>query len=416
MQIIADLHIHSRFSRACSKAITLESIAKTCEQKGIDLVATGDFTHPTWFSEIKSKLMEVAPGVYQLKDKSSPTKFLLATELSCIYSQGGKTRRLHICVWAPSISVVEKFNAVLGKVGKLQSDGRPILGMSAKRLLEISLSVDENILNIPAHIWTPWFAMFGSKSGFDSIEECYEELSPNIYAVETGLSSDPAMNWRVKNLDKVTLVSNSDAHSVNNIGREANIFDLIEVSYPQIFSLLKNHETKKFIKTLEFFPEEGMYHFDGHRSCGVSLKPAQSKKYKNICPKCGKPLVIGVLNRVEELASRPENFLDPARVPYQSVIPLKEILANFFATGDESKRVNEEYTRLISQGKSEFNILLKLAKKELEAFMPEQLAEGIIRVREGRVELIPGFDGQYGKVKIFAEEEKIKSRKQAQLF
>ena len=308
---IIDLHIHSKYSRACSPELELPKIALACQRKGIDIVATGDFTHPGWFGHIKENLEEVNDGIYELKEKMAKrTKFILSTEISCIYRHKDKCRRLHLVILAPNIQSVEKFNAELEKRGvNLKSDGRPIMGLSAKEILKIMLSVDKRMMMIPAHAWTPWFAVFGSKSGYDSLEECFEELTLHIRAIETGLSSDPTMNHRLSALDNITLVSNSDAHSLDNIGREANVFAFEkenEITFQEIKKIIETGDRQKFLYTIEFYPEEGMYHFDGHRSCDICLSPQQTKKEKNICPKCKKQLTIGVLHRVDDLADREE--------------------------------------------------------------------------------------------------------------
>ena len=417
MPYICDLHPHSKYARACSKDLTLENIDKWCRIKGINIVGTGDFCHPAWFKDIEKKLEEAYPGLYKLKGSNTGTLFMLTNEISCIYSQGGKTRRLHICVWAPNLEFVKKLNKELTDRGcKLASDGRPIIGMSAKELLKICLEINENHLTVPAHAWTPWFAIFGSKSGFDSIEECYEELSPYVYAIETGLSSDPPMNWRLSNLDKVVLVSNSDAHSLQNLGREANVFDLDKPSFEEIYELIRDKDKGKFLFTIEFFPEEGMYHFDGHRDCDVSFAPVETKKHKNICPKCKKPLTIGVLNRVDNLSDRKLETVDKNKfIPYESLIPLSEIIAECFSVGKNSKKVQAEYFNLTTAGKNEFNVLLNLEIEELKKITLPKIAEAIKRVREGRVDLTPGFDGRYGKIRIFSEAEQD-NNSQASLF
>ncbi len=438
MQIIADLHIHSKYSRACSPGLVLEKIDETCRTKGVNLVGTGDFTHPLWFKEMKSKLVEMEKGLYIIngkrkneneknnlpfpllsKEGTSATRFVCSAEISCIYSKGEKSRRLHVVILAPNLATVEKINLALGKIGNLKSDGRPILGLDAKELARMVLEIDEGCMIIPAHIWTPWFAMFGSKSGFDSIEECFEELTPKIFAIETGLSSDPQMNWRVKNLDSVSIISNSDAHSLPNIGREANIFkiDENELSYNKICEIIKNKDPKSFLKTIEFYPEEGMYHVDGHRLCNFSCSTAESKKIKNICPVCKKPLVIGVMNRVEELAEnkRNENYIDKNRVPYKKLIELDKIIAEALQIKSRnSKQVQENYKNLIDVFENEFEILLNTPEKELKKITEPIITEGILRVRNGKVFIKPGFDGQYGEIKIFEETER--KNYQSQLF
>ena len=446
MRIIADLHIHSRFSRACSRDLVLEKINETCRVKGVNVVGTGDFTHPEWFREMKEKLVEKESGLYVLKNfqdtknnfspcgrcptgtqknsksqisNSKQTRFLCSAEIACIYSKGGKCRRLHILVLAPSLEVVEKINLALSKLGNLKADGRPILGLDAKKLAEIILAIDERCMIIPAHIWTPWFALFGSKSGFDSIEECFEELSDKIYAIETGLSSDPQMNWRVKNLDRMSIISNSDAHSLPNMGREANVFEIDEdkISYDEICRIIQGKNPQAFMRTIEFYPEEGMYHYDGHRVCGVSFLPSESKRNKNICPQCKKPLTIGVLNRVEELAngSRGEEYVDKSRVPFIKLVELDKIIAECLGIKSRSsRRVKMEYDNLIKNFGSEFNILLDVETKKISEKGLFKIAEAIWRVREGRLIIKPGFDGQYGEIKIFSEREIFE--KQAGLF
>lgn len=413
MKQIIDLHIHSKYARATSKYFELAEIAKWSAIKGVDIVACGDFTHPAWFKELKNNLVEVNnSGLYNLRDSQTKVKFILATEIACIYRQNDKTRRVHLCILMPSLEAVEKFNQVLTSYGaKLASDGRPILGMSAKRVLELMLQVDERALMIPAHIWTPWFAVFGSKSGFDSLTECFEDLTPHIKVVETGLSSDPQMNWQLSQLNDITLVSNSDAHSGPNIGREANVLDLAEISYDEIVNILKNKDKKKFLYTIEFFPENGMYHFDGHRACAFSCAPAETKKLKNICPKCHKALTIGVANRVESLADLKIDQLDLSQhIPYKSIMPLPDLIADYFGTTSASKKVQSIFLDIIQKAGNEFRVLLDLDLTELQKLMPENLAQGIIKMRANQVQLIPGFDGQYGKVEIFSDKEQLKAK------
>lgn len=408
MRQIADLHIHSKYSRACSQDLTLEKIDEWCQIKGIDIVATGDFTHPAWFNEIKNKLESLGTGLFKLKNDSKGTKFILGTEISCIYKQGDKCRRIHINIFFPEISDVEKFNEYLEKGGyNLKSDGRPILGMSAIELIKIILNINKKALIIPAHAWTPWFSIFGSKSGFDSIEECFGEYTKNIFAIETGLSSDPPMNWRLSALDKITLVSNSDAHSLPNLGREANVFDFSESTYEEIYNVLKNQDKKKFLYTIEFHPEEGKYHVDGHAACKISLEPKETKKNKGLCPICKKPLTIGVLHRVDDLADREVGELDN-HIPFKNIVPLSEIIAEAFDVGKNSKKVQEEYFNMIKKGKNELVILLDLSIEELKKIGQGEVVEGIKRVREGKLFVEPGYDGIYGIVKIFNGKERKK--------
>jgi uncharacterized protein (TIGR00375 family) len=410
MMFIADFHIHSKYSRAVSPSMNLDNLDSWARIKGIKIMGTGDFTHPTWFEEIKTKLEPAEPGLLKLRGVESPTKFILTSEISCIYSKGGKVRKVHIIIFAPSIETVDKINTKLKTIGNLHSDGRPILGLDAKELVKIVLDIDKDCLVVPAHMWTPWFSVFGSKSGFDSMEECFEDYTKYIYAGETGLSSDPAMNWRVSGLDNITLISNSDSHSLPKIGREVNVFDA-ELSYYEIAEILKTKDKTKFLYTVEFFPEEGKYHYDGHKDCKISLSPAESKKYKNICPKCKRPLVIGVLNRVEELADRPEGFKPKNAIPYKSLIPLNEIIAETIGVSVASKKVIAQYNDLIKTVGNEFKILLESSKKEIEAASLPEIAEAVIRTREGKVLVEPGYDGVYGKIKIFSDEERLRPGK-----
>jgi len=411
MKIIADFHIHSKYSRAVSRDMTLENLDVWARKKGIQVMGTGDFTHPGWFSEIKTKLEPVEPGLYRLKDDvrhsvldKGETRFILTVEISSIYSKGGKVRRVHNLIFAPSVEVAEKINTTLSLIGNLKSDGRPILGLDSKKLLEIILKVDPRSVLIPAHAWTPWFSIFGSMSGFDSVEECFEEFSSHIFAVETGLSSDPAMNWRLSKLDKIALISNSDSHSPQKIGREVNIFDC-ELSYDGIIGAVKSRDPKKFISTIEFFPEEGKYHYDGHRLCGISMPPEETKKINGICPKCRKPLIIGVMNRVDKLADRKIGEGGENKIPFRNLIPLNEIIADVLGVGVASMAVKREYEKIIDIVGNEFKALIDASCDELKKASSEAIASGIIAAREGRVELIPGYDGEYGKIKIIKKTE-----------
>ncbi len=406
MRIISDLHIHSRFSRACSKDLTIPNIAKACERKGIDFVGTGDALHPIWRKEIADSLVE-REGAYYLADGSSKTAFCLTTEVSCIYKKGDKTRRLHHVIVFPDLQALEKVANKLTDDGyNLKSDGRPIMGLDSQKLLNILLEIDERILLIPAHAWTPWFAIFGSKSGFDSMEECFGEDSKYVYAIETGLSSDPPMNWRISALDRLFLVSNSDAHSCDNLGREANVFEMEKPSFAELRRILVEHDAPKFIETLEFFPEEGKYHVDGHADCKFWCEPEKSRKLGNKCPNCGKPLTIGVLSRVQDLADRPVSPERPAKsAPFRSIIPLRELIANCLGVGKASKKVKEEYDRLISNA-SEFSILLDLDEGRLKSFTRSDIAEGIVRMRNREVEISPGYDGIFGQVRVCSDKKK----------
>jgi uncharacterized protein (TIGR00375 family) len=399
--IIADFHVHSAYSRATSRDMHLKTIARWAGLKGIGLIGTGDFTHPAYFEEIRTELEETGQGFLKLKEADSPpVHFILTAETSHIYTQAGKGRRVHMMIFAPSLRTVEKIDLHLGRIGNVTSDGRPIFGFSAKDLVKIILDIDPECLVVPAHAWTPWFSVFGSHSGFDSLEECFEEETPHIRAIETGLSSDPAMNWRWSALDRLSLISNSDAHSPAKIGREANIFDC-PPTYKDIISAIRNKDPRCFQATIEFFPEEGKYHFDGHRNCGVVYAPGRTREANYLCPECGKPLVVGVMHRVETLADRPEGFKPEGAIPCFHLVPLEEILAEVYQVGVQSKRIRKEYMRLVERGGSEFRILLDLSEKELSAFMESRIVEGILRVRGGLVGIRPGYDGVYGQVDIF---------------
>jgi len=419
MRIIADLHIHSKYSRACSKELTLPNIDLWCQYKGINLVVTSDFTHPEWLKHIKSSLEPIGNGLFKLKSNlrtrrsdsqiassgTRDTQFILGTEVSCIYKQGDKCRRIHLNIYFPEIKNVEEFNQTLGKAGcNLKSDGRPILGLSAIQIAEIVFNINAKAIIIPAHAWTPWFSIFGSKSGFDSIEECFDIYTPYIYAIETGLSSDPAMNWRLSALDNILLVSNSDAHSLPNLGREANVFEWEQPSYDEFYNTLKNRDKAKFKYTIEFYPEEGKYHFDGHAKCGISMEPEETKRNKGICPKCKKPLILGVSYRVSELADRKSNIAKD-KIPYKSLVPLQEIIAESFNVGKGSKRVQDEYFSMIKKGGSEFEILLDKEMDELKEITEPEVVEAVKRVRAGKLHIEPGYDGIYGKVRIYKNDE-----------
>ena len=344
--------------------------------------------------------------------------FMLATEISCIYKKGGRARRVHHCILAPDFAAVDKIVASLEGMGKnLKSDGRPILGLDSKDLLKLVLDASPKCMLIPAHAWTPWFAIFGSESGFDSLQECFDELTPHIHAIETGLSSDPPMNWQLSALDKITLVSNSDAHSPDNLAREANVFEISEqdLSYNEITRIIREKDLKKFLYTIEFFPEEGKYHIDGHRACGVRMMPEETKKNKGLCPKCKKPVTVGVLARVAAIADRPPGFKPKNLIPYKSIVPLREIIAEALDMGKTSKAVAAKYEQLLNKLGSEFNILLDVPIPEIRALHPD-IAEAVSRVRASRLQIHPGYDGEYGTVKIWSDEERKKLNDQGRLF
>jgi uncharacterized protein (TIGR00375 family) len=416
MRFIADFHLHSKFSRATSREMGVETLARWAKKKGIDLLGTGDFTHPTYFAELRSKLEPTGNGLFQLKKGDQGVQYILTTEVSNIYSQNGKVRRIHNLIFAPSFEVVEVIRSKLGNLGKLSSDGRPIFSFTAKELVKMILDISSDCLIIPAHAWTPWFSIFGANSGFDSIEECFGEMSPYIHAIETGLSSDPEMNWRLSSLDGITLLSNSDAHSPNRLGREANAFDC-ELDYKEIIETIRKKDRKKLLFTIEFFPEEGKYHYDGHRQCGVIFSPSQTKASQYLCPNCHKKLTVGVMHRVEELSDRPEGFIPKNAIPYIHLIPLEEIIAEAIGVRVGTKAVEAEYERLTERGGSEFQILLDATPGELASYVPPKILEGIVRVRQEKVSIVPGHDGVYGKITLFPErKEGEESKEQLKLF
>jgi len=393
MKIIADLQVHSRFSRATSKQLNLENLEKYAKIKGLNLLGTGDISHPEWLKEIKNELIEDDSGI--LKSKSG-FNFVLQGEISNIYTQDGKARRIHNLILAKNIDIAEQIQEALKKKGRIDYDGRPIFGFDCVDLVEMMKNIDEKIEIIPAHAWTPWYSLFGSMSGFDSVEECFKDQSKHIYAIETGLSSDPAMNWRLSQLDKYTLVSNSDAHSFWpwRLGREANVFD-IDLSYDNIIQAIRSK--KGFLYTIETPPSYGKYHVDGHRACNVCLEPAESSKNKNICPKCKRPLTIGVLNRVEQLADRDEGYKPKGLIPFKSLIPLSEILSALFNSSVATKKIWQEYYNLVNNFNSELEILLESKKEDLIKICDEKIADAILKMREGKVKIKPGYDGVYGQ-------------------
>jgi uncharacterized protein (TIGR00375 family) len=416
MRVITDFHLHSKYSRACSKELTIPNIAKACERKGIQFVGTSDFTHPAWRAEIGRELEEVGRGAFALKDKSSSTTFLLSTEISCIYKRNGKVRRVHHLILMPSLAAVDRLIKTLTDRGcNVKSDGRPIVGIDSEELLKMVLDADERAVLIPAHAWTPWFAVFGSQSGFDSLEECFGEMTKYVTAIETGLSSDPKMNWRLKQLDHIFLVSNSDAHSLDKLGREANVFEMDEPNYDELRRILVEHDASKFLETIEFFPEEGKYHVDGHRLCRFSCEPSETKKMKGICPKCGKPLTIGVLHRIDALADRSADERPNGAVPFRSIVPLPELVAEAIGVGPTSKKLKAEMENLIADGRSEFGVLLDEPLAELSRVAQPDVVEAIRRMRAGEVSVRPGYDGEYGVVSVMGGKAERLKRQQTML-
>jgi uncharacterized protein (TIGR00375 family) len=422
MSFLADLHIHSRYSRATSKDMSPEGIGKWAQLKGIRVIGTGDFTHPQWIRELEEKLEPTGNGLYTLKKEfpaegvpyscKADVSFLLSAEISCIYSKGGRTRKVHALVLAPDFDATRRINAALARIGNLSSDGRPILGLDAKALLRIVLDASPDALFIPAHVWTPHFSVFGSASGFDTLEECFEELTPHIHAIETGLSSDPPMNWRLSALDGLTLISNSDAHSPSKIGREATIFET-EIAYGPMRDALLTR--KGFLGTVEFFPEEGKYHFDGHKACGVSLSPAETRQRNEICPLCLKKVTIGVMNRVGKLADREEGYRPEGAPIFHSLIPLQELVAETLKVGASSKKVAKAYQALLEQLGNEHTILMNSPLDDIERAGSPLLREAVARMRAGNVRIVPGYDGEYGKVRTFVDTERNEAKWQMQL-
>ena len=401
MRLIADLHIHSRYSRATSPSIDLPTLTRFARMKGVDILGTGDFTHPEWFKILKERLAPEGNGLYL----HSGVHYMLTTEISAIWSHEGRVRKVHLLILAPSLDDVSRINRELAPLGNLAADGRPTFGAAAERLLDAIYNASPEAEVIPAHAWTPWFSVFGSRSGFDSLEECFGRYTERIFALETGLSSDPPMNWRLSALDRISLVSNSDAHSPANIGREATIFELPEPSYEGIIAAMKGVGPGRLVGTIEFFPQEGKYHYDGHRACGVVMPPAEAIESGNRCPVCGKPLTIGVMHRVEELADRPPGFSPPGRPPFHSLVPLPEIIAQALETGVKTKGVTREYERMIRRFGSEFRILLDLPEEDLRKATPPRIREGIMKVRQGELSIEPGYDGVYGKITIPLSED-----------
>lgn len=430
MRIIADLQIHSKYSRACSQELNPKNIALWAEKKGIDVVGTGDFTHPKWLLELKENLQETKPGLYTLKGTDKGTDkhrsyFMLTAEVSSIYKQGDKVRRIHNMIFAPNFEAVDKIILALEKRGaNLRSDGRPIMGVKCPDLVKIVKEASSEAEIIPAHAWTPHFGLFGSLSGFNSVEEAFGDMAKYIFAIETGLSSDPKMNWQISDLDKYSLVSNSDAHSLRKLGREANVFEVDEkkLSYGEIIRIIRNKNPKEFLYTIEFFPEEGKYHLDGHRDCKFSCMPEKTKKLGGLCPVCGKKLLVGVLSRINELGDRDYGFIPKRAVPFRSVIPLEEIIAETFGVGTQSKKVVEMYEQMVGKpanqqisksankqiSTNEFGILLDLPEEEIAKISSPAIAQAVARVRQGKVHVAGGYDGVFGKIQIFNNDEREK--------
>ncbi|MFC1710956.1 endonuclease Q family protein [Patescibacteria group bacterium] len=435
MKVIADLHLHSKYSRAVSQQMIPQVMAEWAVKKGINLLGTSDWTHALWLKELEASFNESSNGVYSLKNSKnnlSKVKFILATEISSIYSQGGKTRRIHNVVFIPSFKIAYKINKELKSRGcNLMSDGRPIIGLSSIELAELIWSIDKNCIIVPAHIWTPWFSMFGSKSGFDSVSECWGKYEKHIYAIETGLSSDPTMNWLVKDLDTRSILSFSDAHSPAKLGRETTVFELEELSFENLRKALKARlkpGKNKILYTTEFYPEEGKYHYTGHRKCSVKHTFADTLKKGTTCPVCGKPLTLGVMHRVSELAKNKSiepikkenkagligyyNPEDKTRPPYVMLVPLMEIIAESFSIGVGSKKVANEYENIIKNLGTEIDVLTQTKIEKIAKHSGDKIAQGIDKVRKGDIVVDPGFDGVFGVVKIWHSQNSTSDEKQ----
>lgn len=422
MDFIADLHVHSHLSRATSRQMNLENLHKWAQMKGVTVVGTGDFTHPRWFAELQEKLEPAEPGLFRLKDEYSsdaekevpescrgPVRFMLSVEISTIYKKGDRTRKVHSLILSPDLLSAGRLNATLQEAGNIKSDGRPILGMDCKTLLQLTLDASLENSFIPAHIWTPHFSVLGAASGFDSIDECFEELTPHIFALETGLSSDPPMNWMLSGLDRFVLVSNSDAHSPPKLAREANIFTC-GLSYFEMMKALREKDREGFKGTIEFFPEEGKYHYDGHRACNMRLSPDETVSNEGKCPECGRKVTVGVMHRVKALSDRNSGFKPEGAFGFESLIPLVEILSEIHGVGVNSKKISREYRRLLERFGSELHILRACPLSELKQAGHQILAEAIRKIREGRVDINPGYDGEYGTVRIFEPGEMQKNQ------
>jgi uncharacterized protein (TIGR00375 family) len=434
MQYIADLHLHSKYSRAVSQQMTLPVMHEWGRKKGLDVLATGDWTHPLWFRHIVDTLEEKKEGLYKIKNQKSKIKddkgpfFLLSTEISCIYSQGGKTRRIHNLILAPSLETVKKINKEMVNRGyNLNSDGRPIVGLSSRNLLEMVLTIDKTALLIPCHVWTPWFALYGSMSGFDSLDECFGDYAKFIFGVETGLSSDPEMNWRIKELANRTILSSSDAHSMPKMGREATVFELEDLTFKNIRRAIIGPSLKpdagllpdRIAYTIEFYPEEGKYHYTGHRNCKVIQSPEETKKNGKVCPVCGKDLTVGVMHRVQQLEIHGQEeaekmdekgikwIYDPSAIhpPFVKLVPLLEIIAESLSCPVTSQKAKDKFDYLCAKMGSEMDILLKASIEDIQKEAGERIANGVEKVRQGNIVINPGFDGEYGVVKIWNQED-----------
>ncbi len=412
MRFVADLHIHSKYSRATSPEMELNTLALWAKRKGIHLLGTGDFTHPDWLRELQEQLQPDGSGLYQY----GGVHFLLTTEVNNLFYRQGVAKTIHNLLFVPTLEAATRVNRVLNRYGNLAADGRPTVSLDARDMVKLLLDVEPQTLIIPAHAWTPWFSLFGSHSGFDALEACFQDETERIYAIETGLSSDPAMNWRLSSLDRVSLISNSDSHSPSRIGREANVFDC-ELHYAAIAETLRTHDVRRLIGTIEFFPAEGKYHFDGHRKCQVRWSPAETRAQRGVCSGCGRKVTVGVMHRVEMLADRPADFTPPHAPIVHHLIPLDEIVADALGVGKQSASVEREYLNILQRLGPELDILLHVPAELLTRSCPPKIAEGILRVREGRVHIAPGYDGAYGTIELFGQDAPaLVSEQQMELF
>ena len=408
MRVIADLHIHSRFSRATSQSMNIAEITRFAKIKGLKLVGTGDFTHPKWYNEISEELTEISgTSLYSYKKHpESPVRYMLTAEVCTIYILGGSYKKIHHVIFTPSLETATQINDNLKRYGNLEVDGRPTLNMTSSQLVEEVMQVSDENEIVPAHVWTPWFSIFGAFSGFDKVEECYEDMTKHIHALETGLSSDPPMNWRLSSLDRYTLISNSDCHShwPWRLGREANVFELDKLTYSEVIDTLRKKDNKRFKFTIETNPAYGKYHWTGHRNCNVSLSPQEAIKYGNICPVCGRKLTRGVEQRIEELADRPYEYTPENRIGYKRLLPLHEIIkAVLNVSYQGAKKVWNIYNQLIASFGDEYTVLIDASREKMSKIVDPQIAEAIVRVREEKAQVIPGYDGVYGQLVIFDE-------------
>ncbi len=391
MRIVADLHVHSKYARATSSRCDVVGLSEGAKIKGIDVVATGDFTHPVYFKELKSYLKDEKDGLYPYNG----VNFILSTELAITYGEPGSKKRMHHVVLAPSLEIVEQINDAMGRYGKLMEDGRPMLSISSAELVEQLENISKDNVIIPAHAWTPWFGIFGSKTGVDSVQEAFEDKADRIFALETGLSSDPGMNWMISALDRYTLVSNSDCHSPEKLGREGNVFDLEKAGYKEIMDAIRTR--KGFVKTYEFYPEEGKYHYDGHRECRIRWSPWESLNHGDICPVCRKKVTVGVLHRVVELADRKLGFRPEKAVPFQHIVPLTIIISKVLGKGENTLGVKDAYSKLIKYFGDEFSVF-EAHEDQIKLATTPEIAEAIIKVKKEEVSWLPGYDGVFGEL------------------